>query len=133
MEQKGRRLRVVVADDNKDMVTTLAFILRDEGYDVRPAYNGKEALAAVQGFEPDAVILDIGMPELNGWQVARAIRELPTGARPLLIAISGEFVKGEDKASTQRAGFDHFFPKPCDTRLLVGLLAKLRPQDGHAR
>ena len=62
-----RPIRVVVADDDPDTVLTLAFILDDEGYEVRRAYSGSEALDAVKGFEPDAVVLDLGMPAPNGW------------------------------------------------------------------
>jgi CheY-like chemotaxis protein len=120
-----RPIRVVVADDDPDTVLTLAFILDDEGYEVRRAYSGSEALEAVKGFEPDAVVLDLGMPPPNGWEVARAIREMPDGARPLLIAISGQYVKPTDRVITEKAGFDHFFPKPCDPKRVLELLSKL--------
>jgi len=116
-----------VADDDPDTVLTLAFILDDEGYEVRRAYSGSEALDAVKGFEPDAVVLDLGMPAPNGWEVARAIREMPDGAHPLLIAISGQYVKPTDRVVTEEAGFDHFFPKPCDPRQVLELLSKLSP------
>src|SRR5881394_4358390 len=109
-------VRVVVADDDRDTVITLAFILGDEGYEVRQAFNGKEAISAVEDFEPDAVVLDLGMPEPNGWEVARTIRGMDAGARPLLIAISGRFVKGADRALTELAGFDYFCAKPCDPK-----------------
>jgi CheY-like chemotaxis protein len=121
-----RRVRVVVADDDRDTVMSLAFILGDEGYDVRRAYNGDEALTAVREFEPDAVVLDIAMPEPNGWEVARRIRQMELGARPLLIAISGQFVKPSDRVITDMAGFDHFCPKPCEPAKLLGWLANLK-------
>ena len=121
-----RRVRVVVADDDRDTVMSLAFILGDEGYDVRRAYNGHEAIAAVQDFEPDAVVLDIAMPEPNGWEVARRIRQMDLGARPLLIAIYGQFVKPADRLITDMAGFVHFCPKPCEPVKLLGWLANLK-------
>jgi CheY-like chemotaxis protein len=122
-----RPVRVVVADDDRDTVMTLAFILGEEGYDVRRAYNGQEALAVVEDFEPDAVILDLAMPEQNGWEVARAIRGRSLGARPLLIAVSGQYVKPAEQLVTQAAGFDHFCPKPCTPQRLLEWLAKLTP------
>ena len=120
-----RSIRVVVADDDRDTVLTLAFLLGDEGYEVRRAYDGREAIEAVQAFEPDAVVLDLGMPEPNGWEVARTIRAMPGGARPLLIAISGQYVKAADQALTQDAGFDHFCAKPCDPNRVLEWLSKL--------
>jgi DNA-binding response OmpR family regulator len=121
-------VRVVIADDDRDTVVTLAFILGDEGYEVRRAYNGREALEAVEDFEPDAVVLDIGMPDPNGWEVARKIRGMEGGARPLLIAISGKYVKGADRLVTEMAGFDHFCQKPCAPETLLGWLSKLKSQ-----
>lgn len=119
-------LRVVVADDDRDVVMTLAFILQDEGYEVRRAYDGREALTMVDEFQPDAVVLDIAMPEPNGWEVARRIRDMRRGARPLLIAISGQYTKAADRAITDAAGFDHFCVKPCDPKRVLEWLAKLR-------
>jgi len=123
-----RPIRVVVADDDRDTVVTLAFILGEEGYDVRRAHNGREALDAVEQFEPDAVVLDLGMPEPNGWEVARTIRDKQRGARPLLIAVSGQFVKAVDQLVTKAAGFDHFCPKPCSPQRLLEWLSMLRPE-----
>ena len=119
-------LRVVVADDDRDVVMTLAFILQDEGYEVRRAYNGREALTVVDEFQPDAVVLDIAMPEPNGWEVARRIRDMGRGARPLLIAISGQYTKAVDRAITDAAGFDYFCAKPCDPKRVLEWLAKLK-------
>ena len=130
MPGKTRPVRVVVADDDRDTVVTLAFLLGAEGYEVRRAYNGEEALAAIDDFEPDAVVLDLGMPEPNGWEVARTIRSRGRGARPLLIAISGQFVKAEDQAITDAAGFDHFCPKPCEPKRVLEWLGKLTPDAG---
>lgn len=121
-----RPVRVVVADDDRDTVMTVAFILGDEGYEVRRAYNGVEALFAVETFEPDAVILDLGMPAPSGWEVARRIRDMTSGVRPLLIAISGQFVKAADRTLADAAGFDHFCPKPCDPKVLLGWLSHLK-------
>lgn len=125
-EEPDMRPRVVVADDHEDTVTSMALVLEEAGYEVRGVHSGLQALEAVAQFDPDAVVLDLQMPVLNGWEVARAIRAMPTGVRPLLIAISGRFVKGEDHVSTERAGFDHFCLKPCEPRVLLELLANLK-------
>ena len=125
-----RPIRVVVADDDRDTVMTLAFLLDDEGYEVRRAYNGSEALEAVEEFEPDAVVLDLAMPEPNGWEVARRIRERERGVRPLLIAIYGQYVKSADQEITAAAGFDHFCAKPCDPGRVLDWLANLTPDAG---
>ena len=117
-----RALRVLVADDERDTVTTLAALLREEGYEVRSAQNGREAIAVVAEFDPDVAILDIAMPGMTGWDVARAVRKGDED-RPLLIAISGQYVKGADKALAQMTGFNYYLVKPCDPNVLLTLLA----------
>ena len=88
-----RSLRIVVADDNFDSLATLKAILQDEGHEVLGVANGRSALEAVRHFDPDAVILDIAMPDLSGWEVAREIRDASGRSdRPLLIAISGHSI-----------------------------------------
>jgi DNA-binding response OmpR family regulator len=119
-----RALRVLVADDERDTVETLAAILRDEGYELRLAYDGPGAVKGIQDFDPDVAILDIAMPGMTGWDVARAVRK-NNGHRPLLIAISGEYTKGADKALAQIAGFKHYLLKPCDPNALLALIAPI--------
>src|SRR5437868_5053723 len=81
------RRRVLVVDDNQDLVVTLKALLEEEHYDVRGAYNGRDALIELAEFDPDAVIVDIGLPELTGWDFARVVRKVSDSAdRPLLIA-----------------------------------------------
>jgi DNA-binding response OmpR family regulator len=120
-----RSLRILVVDDDRDAALTLMMILRDEGHDVRAIYSGRNVAGAMIDFGPDAVILDIEMPDMSGWQTARIIRERRTRA-PLLIAISGHYTKGVDAAVSRLCGFDHYFTKPCVVNDLLKILAPLR-------
>jgi len=114
-------VRILVADDNRDAVSMLEALLYDDGHRVEGVYKGTDVLPAIRSFDPDAVVLDIKMPGMNGYDLARTIRER-YGSRPLLIAISGHFKKGSDKVLAQIVGFDHFFPKPCDPSALLDVL-----------
>jgi DNA-binding response OmpR family regulator len=118
-------LRVLVADDDRDTVLTLMMVLRDEGHDVRGVYRGSDVLIAVNAFDPDAVLLDINMPGLSGYEVARLIRSKYGDSRPLLIAISGVYKQGADRVLAEIAGFNHHIAKPYDTGSLLTLLAPL--------
>jgi CheY-like chemotaxis protein len=80
-----RALRVLVADDDRDSVLTLMMLLRDEGHEVRGVYSGRQVMGHVLDFDPDVVLLDIAMPELSGWEVARTIRARRGAERPMLI------------------------------------------------
>src|SRR4051812_44362346 len=109
-----RSLRVLVVDDERDIVLTLMAILRDEGHETKGAYTGPEALAAIVDFNPDVMIADISMPGMNGWDLARQVRKIGGEMRPLMIAVSGHYKGGADKALGQMAGFNHYVTKPCD-------------------
>lgn len=113
-------LRIVVADDNVDAALTLAALLGLQGHDVRTAHDGMEALDEVMRFEPQVVILDIGMPGMNGYKVAAAVRERNPDV--LLIAITG-WGQEEDRHRSKAAGFDHHLVKPVDFGVLSELLA----------
>jgi len=82
-------------------------------------------LAAFVEFDHDVAIIDIAMPGMTGWDVARTVRKLHDGTRPLLIACSGHYTKGSDKALAQLVGFSHCLPKPCDPGELLALLKPL--------
>ena len=106
-------------------------LLRDQGYEVKGAHNGRDALAALAEFEPHALICDIAMPDVSGWDIARAVREVRAGARndrPLLIAMSGIFNKGADRILAEIAGFNYFLPKPFDPNVLLRLLPRVKPE-----
>ena len=121
----GRRsLRVLIADDDPDTVLTLEMVLRDEGHEIRGVYRGSDVLTAVRKFVPDAIVVDINMPDLNGYDVARAVRS--RNGNVLLIAISGVFKAEPDKLLAGMAGFDHFLSKPYQTTDVLRLLEPLR-------
>jgi len=124
-EALNRNLRIIVADDEPDTVLTLAALLRQEGYQVIEASRGSEVLAHVRQQKPDALILDIDMPGMSGYTVAREIRDRYQPATPLLVAISGKWVGQTDKMLADLAGFDHFLQKPCDPQILLRMLEPL--------
>ena len=119
-----RRLRVLIADDERDHVTTLAAILNDEGHDVREVYRGNEVLRMIADFDPDVALVDIGMPGMTGYDVAREVREHYGKGRPLLVAVTG-WKKPSDRILAQLAGFDHHVPKPFEAQQLLLLLEPL--------
>ena len=116
-----QKLRVLVADDDRDAVASLMELLRDEGHETRGVYTGLDVLNMVRDFSPDAVLLDIGMPHITGYEVARELRERYGSARPLLIAVTGRN-HPTDRNLTQLAGCDHHVAKPYDPNELLGLL-----------
>ena len=117
-----QQLRILVCDDDRDAVASLLELLRDEGHEVRGVFSGHEVLHRVRDFGPDVLLLDIGMPQLNGYEVARRLRERYASARPLLIAITGHS-QPADKTFAQLAGFDHHLAKPYDPNALLALLS----------
>jgi DNA-binding response OmpR family regulator len=114
--------RVLVVDDHVDTVQSTVIFFRAAGYDARGCYNGQDALRAIRDFDPDAVVMDIGMPGMSGWEAARAIRGEFPGRRPLLIAITGEYKGGADLIVTKMNGFDHYFLKPTAPAKLIELI-----------
>ena len=121
-----RALRILVADDDRDSVLTLVMLLREEGHEVRGVYSSRQVMGQVIDFDPDAVLLDIAMPELSGWEVARTIRARRGAERPLLIGISGEYKQGADRVLAQILCFHHYLVKPYAPAELLALLAQLR-------
>lgn len=118
---RGRR--VLIADDNRDSADTLATMLQMVGHDVRVCYDGVNALTQAELFRPEVMLLDIGMPVLNGLELASRIRERPWGARMQLIALTG-WGQPEDLRRSQRAGFDHHLVKPVELSRLQELLGR---------
>lgn len=126
MQQESRRLFLVIADDERDTVQTLGALLSDEGHEVIGVDKGPTVVAQVRLRKPDAVILDIDMPGMSGYSVAREVRAMFDASPPLLIAISGKWVGQTDRMLADLAGFSHFLQKPCDPRVLLRLLEPLR-------
>ena len=115
--------RILVVDDNEDAVDSLGMLLRLTGNQVHVAYDGLEAVGAVVAFQPDVVLMDIGLPKLNGFEVARRIREQPGGGDIRLIALTG-WGQEEDRRRTREAGFDHHLTKPFDCHTLRTILSE---------
>ncbi len=118
-----RALRILVADDNEDGRRLLSLLLTGYGHTVITANDGHQALAVAAEFHPDVAILDIGMPGLNGYEVATRLRALDPGSRPFLIALSG-WGQAEDKEHAVDAGFDQHFTKPADLNALLKVIGE---------
>lgn len=116
--------RILVADDDPDAVLMLTALLEDEGYAVRGVHHGSDVLDAVFNFAPDVVLLDIGMPQISGYEVARKLRERYGSARPALIAVTG-MTRSSDRAHARAAGFEHHVGKPYEPRQLLQLIGQL--------
>jgi DNA-binding response OmpR family regulator len=119
-----KQLRVLIADDDRDMVATLAAILNDEGHQVREVYRGTEVMRLLEEFDPDVALIDIGMPGMSGYDVAREVRHRYGKLRPLLIAITG-WQKPSDRILAKLVGFDHHLAKPFEAKELLDLLEPL--------
>jgi CheY-like chemotaxis protein len=120
--QTPENRRILVVDDNEDAADSLATLLDVVGYQVRVAYDGPEAIEAADEFRPDAALLDIGLPHLSGYDIARHIRGT-RGGEVLLVAITGWGAE-EDRRRAREAGFDHHFTKPADFERLLGLIGE---------
>jgi PAS domain S-box-containing protein len=114
--------RILVVDDNVDAAESLTVLLNLTGNETRTAYDGLEAVEAAATFRPDMILLDIGLPELNGYDVARKIREQSWGERMILVALTG-WGQDEDRRRSKEAGFNHHLTKPVDPVTLKKLLA----------
>ncbi len=122
-------LRILVVDDNRDSAETLSMLLELMGHEMSVAYDGEQALVMAKEIKPDVVLLDIGLPKLNGYEVAQQIRQEPWGSDPILVAITG-WGQTEDKDLSRESGFDHHLVKPVDHDHLLQLIQKrkaLRP------
>jgi PAS domain S-box-containing protein len=118
------RLHILVVDDNVDAADTVAMLLQSHGHDAYTAYDGTAALEATSAYRPDAVLLDIGLPKLNGYQVAKRIRQNPALARTILIAMTG-YGQTQDQKRSREAGFDAHLVKPVDFSSVERVLAEL--------
>ncbi len=114
-------MKVLIVDDNKDLAESTAILLRMLGCEVDVAFDGVVALQSVAATHPDAVLLDIGLPGMNGYEIAEQIRADPGNDRTVLVAISG-YGEDEHQARAKRAGFDHHLVKPIDPTLIPALL-----------
>ena len=119
-QEFGRRILVV--DDNVDAASTLGRLLSMDGYEVSIAFDGLQAIELAERLKPDAVLLDIGLPTVNGYDVGSQIRAEPWGKDVILIAITA-WGRAQDRESAVKAGFDGHFLKPFSSGEVLGFLA----------
>lgn len=120
----GRRFRILVVDDNHDSALSLAMVLTMMGHETRTAHDGESALAAAEEFHPEVVLIDIGLPKMNGYEVAQRIREKAWGTDMFLIAVTG-WGQAEDRARSAEVGLNLHMVKPVEPTALQAVLADL--------
>lgn len=120
-----RSLKIIIADDDRDTVHTLSIILRDEGHEVFGVHDGPSVLPLVRRLRPDVVILDIGMPQMSGYDIARELKEAYGSRCATLIAVTA-YSRQPDKLIGKAVGFDHYFGKPVVIDELLAALPKAR-------
>ena len=123
----GPGLRVLVADDNVDAAAALCMLLEMTGHTVRMMHDGQAAVEAVRDFDPQVILLDIGMPKLNGYEACRQIRSNPGGSGRTVVAITG-WGQPDDLLASKEAGFDSHMVKPVDPELMLDLIANVKTE-----
>ena len=113
--------KILVVDDQVDAAETLAMLLRLEGHEVEVAHSGNDALAAIAAFNPSMVFLDIGLPDMNGYEVGKQIRQRTPSAEVFLVALTG-YGEAEDRQLSADAGFDYHLVKPATLAALNEIL-----------
>ncbi len=124
----ARPLRLLVADDDRDAVLTLSTVLQDEGHQVLEVYRGDAVMQLVRRYRPDAVLLDIGMPGLTGFEIARQLRDELGRECPMLIAITA-WAQASARELGRLVGFSHYLVKPFAIEDLLALLEPLGSSD----
>jgi len=124
----AERHRILLADDNVDFATSMGTLLSAMGHDVRVTHDGAAALEVAAGFEPEFAFLDIGLPKLNGYELARRLREHPSTAGTVLVAVTG-WGQEKDRALARQAGFDHHLVKPVEFAQIQAVLGTERRRD----
>lgn len=120
-ELQGVARRVLVVDDSQDGADTLARLLRADGHEVRTAADGPSALVAVAAFQPEVVLLDIGLRGMDGYEIAAQVRQAPEMRSVLLVALTG-YGQDRDRERARQAGFDQHLTKPVDHATLLRIL-----------
>jgi CheY-like chemotaxis protein len=118
---RERPRRILIVDDNADSTRSMAILQKRRGHDTRTAFNGPDALALAAEFRPEVVLLDIGLPGMDGFEVACRLRGMPALAGVFLVAMTG-YASDEDRGTAKAAGFDQYMVKPVDLDRLRELL-----------
>lgn len=124
MDATAKPRRVLIVDDNTDAADSLCALLQLSGHIAKPVYRGHDALSEVLKFQPDVVLLDIGLPDLDGYEVARRARALYGKTCPYLVALSG-WGQADDKELAREAGIEQHLTKPVDAETLAQVLENL--------
>jgi two-component system, chemotaxis family, CheB/CheR fusion protein len=119
-------LRILVVDDNADTAASLSFLCQSWGHEVCVAHDGPAAVEAARDFRPDALVLDIGLPGLDGFEVAKRLRSLPAFQRTLIVAASG-YGREEDRRRARKVGIDLYLVKPFNPWRLETVFTARRP------
>ncbi len=117
-------LRLLIVDDNPDATFMLGMLLKLKGYEVHSRNSGREGVRAAESLRPDVILLDIGMPDLNGYDTCRQIRQQPSGKEVFIVAVSG-YGQKEDQQRAQEVGFDQYLTKPVEVEALIQVLSRL--------
>jgi len=117
----GESLRILVVEDNRDTADSLCLLLELYGYEVTVAYSGPDGVRAAEQYRPDVVLCDIGLPGLDGYGVARKLRDNPATAKARLIAVTA-YGQDEDRRRSHEAGFEQHLVKPVDPNALLRVL-----------
>lgn len=120
-------MKVLVVDDNHDAALSLGMLVEMLGHDVRIAYDGVEALQEAGAFRPDLVLLDVGMPRMDGYEACRRLREQPWGAAIRVVAVTG-WGQEHDRRRSQQAGFDQHLVKPVAPTEIADILGAAAPR-----
>ena len=120
----ARRFKILVVDDNHDSALSLAMMLSIMGHDTRTAHDGESAVEVAESFQPEVILLDIGLPKLNGYEVAQRIRQQAWGASMYLIAVTG-WGQDEDRQRSSEVGLNMHMVKPVEPSALEKVLAGL--------
>lgn len=121
----GRAWRILVIEDDRDTADTMSILLRYHGYEVATAADGPAALALAETLSPEVVLLDLGLPRMDGLEVARRLREQSHSTRPLVVAVTG-FGGDEDRVRSYKAGIDLHLTKPVSVEELLRFLGKFQ-------
>jgi CheY-like chemotaxis protein len=127
-QQTERSLRVLVVEDNVDAADSLSLLLRLYGHEVQVARTGPTALKMAETARPDVVLLDIGLPGMDGYQVAKRLRERPEFTDVMMCALTGHTPSEADRHRQQETGFDHYYIKPLNLAKLLELFKTVEPR-----
>jgi len=122
-------LRILLCDDNPDAISSLAILLESYGHETRLCYGGAECISVAREWTPQLVLLDIGMPQVTGYDVARALRGLESGKEAMIVAVTG-YAEPDDVRKAYEAGFDLHVKKGADPQHFIDLAARLTTSQG---